>query len=199
LFVLPENLPIALTPFAFLIGEWRGTGIVSYPSSGDADADSFEFEFEQQVSFEPGVGEILTYRAETRSVTGAGLASECGYWTLAKGPHGELGPGLLPATGESMVTVREDLELHRNASGGFDIQALIIQSSGICELYFGEIGAARAELATDAVLRSPTAGEYSAGRRLFGLVSGELLWAWDMAALGQPMGSHASEKLRRVS
>lgn len=197
--MLPENLPIALTPFAFLIGEWRGTGYVSYPNPTDSDAEPFEFEFEQQVTFEPGVGEILTYRAETRGSSGTGLASECGYWTLSKGPLGELGPGLLPATGESMVTVREDLELHRNASGGFDVQALIIQSSGICELYFGEIGSGRAELATDAVLRSPTAGEYAAGRRLFGLVEGELLWAWDMAALGLPMGSHASAKLRRIS
>jgi hypothetical protein len=195
--VLPENLPIALTPFTFLIGEWRGSGIVSYPSS--SDSEPFEFEFEQHVSFAPGVGEILSYRAETTASSGESLASECGYWTLAKGPHGELGPGLLPATAESMVTVREDLELHRNARGGFDIQALIIQSSGICELYFGEIGAGRAELATDAVLRSPTAGEYAAGRRLFGLVEGELMWAWDMAALGLPMKSHASAKLRRVS
>ena len=194
--MLPENLPIALTPFTFLIGEWRGTGFVSYPSA--SDSQPFEFEFEQRVSFTPGVGEILRYQAETMAISGEPLASECGYWTLAKGPHGELGPGLLPATAESMVTVREDLELHRNARGGFDIQALIIQSSGICELYFGEIGAGRAELATDAVLRSPTAGEYAAGRRLFGIVEGELLWAWDMAAMGMQMKSHASAKLRRI-
>jgi len=30
LFVLPEDLPIELTPFAFLVGNWQGTGVISF-------------------------------------------------------------------------------------------------------------------------------------------------------------------------
>ena len=54
------------------------------------------------------------------------------------------------------------------------------------------------EMRTDGVMRSPAAKEYNAGARLFGLVDGQLLWAMDMAAVGQPMQSHASAQLKRV-
>ena len=67
----------------------------------------------------------------------------------------------------------------------------------MAELYFGQIKGARVDIGTDAVLRSPNAKEYSAGQRMFGLVEGALLWAWDMAALGVSMRSHASGRLER--
>ena len=37
------------------------------------------------------------------------------------------------------------------------------------------------------VARTASAKEYCAGHRLYGLVEGELLWAFDMAAVGQPL------------
>jgi hypothetical protein len=103
----------------------------------------------------------------------------------------------LPGDGTPLLTVREDLELWRNSNGGFDIEALIIQPSQVAELYFGQIKGARIDIATDAVLRSPNAKDYAAGQRIFGLVDGALLWAWDMAAHGQPLKSHASARLER--
>ena len=48
------------------------------------------------------------------------------------------------------------------------------------------------------VARTESAKEYSAGHRLYGLVDGELLWAFDMAAMGQPLQSHISAELKRV-
>jgi len=54
------------------------------------------------------------------------------------------------------------------------------------------------DLATDAVLRTASAKEYSAATRMYGLVEGDLLWAWDIAALGQELKTHASARLRRV-
>ena len=44
----------------------------------------------------------------------------------------------------------------------------------------------------------PAAKEYNAGTRMYGLVNGDLLWAMDMAAVGQPMQTHASAQLKRV-
>jgi hypothetical protein len=78
------------------------------------------------------------------------------------------------------------------------MEAIIIQPSGIAELYFGQIKAARIDIATDAVMRSPNAKEYSSGQRVLGLVEGDLLWAWDMSAIGSPLRSHASARLERV-
>ena len=54
------------------------------------------------------------------------------------------------------------------------------------------------ELRTDGVLRSPHAKEYNAASRLYGLVNSNLMWAMDMAAVGQPLQSHLSAELKRV-
>ena len=66
------------------------------------------------------------------------------------------------------------------------------------ELYVGVIDGPRIQMATDAVMRGANAKEYTAASRMYGLVNGELMWAWDMAAAGQQMSSHASARLRKV-
>ena len=196
MFVIPDDLPIELTPFTFLIGQWRGSGIVSYPVG---DNPATETEFFQTVSFRPMANGKLDYESVVQDATGALVASEKGFWMLSRPNNdGDAGPGLLPGSGVPAITVREDLELWRNSAGGFDIEALIIQPSGIAELYFGQIKGARIDLATDAVLRSPNAKEYNSAQRVLGLVDGALLWAWDMAAVGSPLKSHASARLEKI-
>ena len=196
MFVIPDDLPIELTPFTFLLGEWRGSGIVSYPVG---DKPATEIEFFQTVSFRPMANGKLDFESVVQDAEGKLLVSEKGFWMLSRPSNeGDSGPGLLPGTGVPAITVREDLELWRNAAGGFDIEALIIQPSGIAELYFGQIKGARIDIATDAVLRSPNAKEYTAAQRVLGLVEGALLWAWDMAAVGSPLKSHASARLEKI-
>jgi hypothetical protein len=194
LFVIPDDLPIELTPFTFLLGSWRGTGVISYPVS---DEPATEIEFSQTLSFIPR-GSRLEFSSEVTDLAGKPISLERGFWSLSRpASDSDSGPGLLPGDGTPLITAREDLELWRNENGGFDIEALIIQPSHIAELYFGQIKGARVDIATDAVLRSPNAKEYSAGQRIFGLVDGALLWAWDMAALGTSLRSHASARLER--
>lgn len=191
MFVLPDDLPLELTPFAFLVGQWQGTGVVSYGDLGES-------EFQQTVKFSPISNGKLQYESVVKSISGEQISSELGFWMLSRPSNqSDSGPGLLPGNGESAITVREDLELWRNQTGGFDIEALIVQPTGVAELYFGQIKGARIDIATDAVIRSPSAKEYSAGKRMWGLVDGALLWAWDMAALGNPLKSHASARLVR--
>ena len=62
----------------------------------------------------------------------------------------------------------------------------------------GQADGAKVEIYTDAVARTATAKEYTAGHRLYGLVEGKLLWAFDMAAVGQPLQPHLSATLQRV-
>ena len=198
MFVIPDDLPIELTPFTFLIGSWQGSGVVSYPKT---DSDSaIELEFSQLMKFLPLENGKLEFVSTVKAVSGELLAEERGFWSLSRASDiSDPGPGLLPGNGEKTITVREDLELWRNDQGGFDIEALIIQPSGIAELYFGQIKGARVDISTDAVMRSPNSKEYSAGARMFGLVEGALLWAWDMAANGQNLRSHASARLERIN
>lgn len=191
LFVLPDDLPIELSPFAFLLGHWKGSGIVSYEGFGES-------EFLQTIKFDPIANGKVHYESWVTDTSGKPISSENGYWMLSRpSDQSDAGPGLIPGSGESAITVREDLELWRNKVGGFDIEALIIQPTGVAELYFGQIKGARIDIATDAVLRSPNAKEYASGQRVWGLVEGALLWAWDMAALGNPLKSHASARLVR--
>ncbi|HEY7854438.1 MAG TPA: FABP family protein [Aquiluna sp.] len=196
MFVIPDDLPIELTPFTFLVGEWRGSGIVSYPVG---DKPATEIEFFQTLSFRPMSNGKLDFESVVQDANGNLVTSEKGFWALSRPSNdGDAGPGLLPGTSVPAITVREDLELWRNAAGGFDMEALIIQPSGIAELYFGQIKGARIDIATDAVLRSPNAKEYSSAQRVLGLVEGALLWAWDMAAVGSPLKSHASARLEKI-
>jgi len=85
-----------------------------------------------------------------------------------------------------------------NQLRGFDIDVAIIHPDGVSELYLGQVNGPRMDLATDAVVRTAGAKEYSAATRLYGLVEGHLLWAWDIAALGQELRTHASARLAKV-
>ncbi|MDT5411143.1 MAG: hypothetical protein QOG14_3363, partial [Mycobacterium sp.] len=63
----------------------------------------------------------------------------------------------------------------------------------------GRIGLDQIEMSTDLVARTETAKEVTGGHRLYGLVDGDLLYAYDLAAVGQPLGPHLSARLRKVS
>jgi hypothetical protein len=195
LLVVPEGLPLELTPFAFLVGKWSGSGVISYSHNPDK-ADQ---EFTQTVEFSYDNQSVLGYVSKSTLSDGTSLPTEVGFWRLAKTPESaDHGPGLLPGTGDKSITNHEQLETLRNKDGGFDIEVSILHPSGISELYIGQIKGARVDLATDAVLRSQSSKDYRAATRMFGLVEGALLWVWDIAALGNPMASHASARLERA-
>ena len=86
----------------------------------------------------------------------------------------------------------------RPVMGGSEVEVIIAQPGGVVEVYVGQVSPARIELTTDIVARTLTADEHQAGHRLFGLVQGDLLYAYDKAAYGQPMSPHASARLKRV-
>lgn len=90
-----------------------------------------------------------------------------------------------------------------------EVEFLLAHPTGIMESWFGkvtvtgivnaQITGARVELKTDAIVRTSTAKEITAGERLYGLVDGNLGWVYDMAAEGIPMKSHASFHLSKVT
>lgn len=78
------------------------------------------------------------------------------------------------------------------------VELLLSHPMGVVEVWLGTVAGTRIELATDVVARTPSAKEVSAGRRLYGLVGQELMWAYDMAAVGQPLQPHLSARLHRA-
>lgn len=78
------------------------------------------------------------------------------------------------------------------------LELVLAHPTGYAEVWYGEIDGARLRLATDLVARTATAKEYTAGQRMYGLVEGSLMYAYDMAAEGHEMQSHLWGKLERV-
>jgi len=78
------------------------------------------------------------------------------------------------------------------------LEVVLAHSTGITEIYLGAVTGTRIDMATDAVARTSTAKEVTAGRRLYGLIGADLGYAYDMAAVGKPLQPHVSAQLKRV-
>jgi hypothetical protein len=83
------------------------------------------------------------------------------------------------------------------ATGGRALEVVLAHPTGLVEVYVGESAFTKIDLATDVVARTATAKEVTALKRLYGLVDGDLAYAIDMAAVGQPLQAHVSARLRR--
>jgi hypothetical protein len=202
MFDLDAGLPAEIVPLSWLLGVWEGTGVLSY-RIGDDVRDA---EFGMRVAFTHDGTPHVQYTCASWLLDAGGeststtpLYSEIGYWRLSRPlGDGDPGPGMLPGVGEPVFTSAEAVETLRNARGAFDLEVSIVQPGGVLEVYLGEVEGPRIDLATDAVMRTAGAKEYSAATRIYGLVDDHLLWAWDIAALGQDLRTHSSGRLARV-
>lgn len=216
---LPTDLPADLVPLSWLVGVWEGTGVIDYT----VDGRRLQGEFTHRVSFSHDGGPYLNYSATAWFVPGdeaaavesdaegapavadasaaatVPLVAETGFWRLARpADDADAGPALLPPLSTRSARTVDDVEALRAPSGGFPIEVSIAHSDGALELYLGEISGPRIDIATDAIVRGAGGKSYSAATRMYGLVDNHLLWAWDIAALGSELGSHASARLARV-
>jgi hypothetical protein len=181
---LSTDLPTPLIPLAWLIGKWAGAGVIGYPTIEEA-------RFGQEIEFSHDGRPFLSYRSQTWLLDDDGnqtrpLATETGFWRPvatavghADEPEAEEKPGAA-------------------AAAGTELEVLLAHPTGFVEIYIGTVTGPRIDLATDLVARTGTAKEYTAASRLYGLVESDLLWAMDMAAMGQPLQSHASARLKRM-
>ncbi|MGN6502099.1 MAG: FABP family protein [Pseudolysinimonas sp.] len=202
MFDFDAGLPAEIVPLAWLLGVWEGTGVLSYRVGDDVR----EAEFGMRLAFTHDGAPYVQYTCSAWLLDGEGdststtpLYSELGYWRLSRPlGDGDPGPGMLPRTSEAVYTTADAVETLRNARGGFDLEVSIVQPGGVSEVYVGEVNGPRIDLATDAVMRTAGAKDYAAATRLYGLVDEHLLWAWDIAALGQDLRTHSSGRLARV-
>ncbi len=169
---IDPDLPAQLVPLAWLVGRWAGAGVVGYPTMDDV-------RFGQEVEFRHDGRPFLHYRSQAWLLDENGeqvrpLATETGFWR----------PGAAVTTDAG--------------EPGLEVEVLLAHPTGFVEIYVGQVVGPRATLETDVVARTATAKEYNAATRLYGLVEGDLLWAMDMAAVGVPLQSHASARLKRL-
>ncbi|WP_426516101.1 FABP family protein [Diaminobutyricibacter sp. McL0618] len=194
---IPTDLPAELVPLSWLIGVWEGSGVLDY-TAGD---EHVQLEFGQRISFSHDGLPYLNYNSYSWLIdeNRTPLVAETGYWRLSRQLiEGDPGPAMLPGVGARPFTTAQSVEALRNSAGGFDIDVAIVHPDGVTEIYLGQVKGPRIDLATDAVMRTASAKEYAAATRLYGLVDNHLLWAWDIAALGQELASHASGRLAKA-
>jgi len=161
----------AIAPLSFLLGRWEGVGKGDYPTIE-------AFDFIQELTF-THIGKpylIYTSRSwrmvedsEGDAVKGAPLGMEAGFWRPQPDNR---------------------------------VEVLLTHPTGITEIYLGEVSGTQIEMATDAVVRTESAKAVTAGRRLYGLVDSarrpgekDLAYAYDMAAVGQPLQPHLWARL----
>jgi THAP4-like, heme-binding beta-barrel domain len=104
---------------------------------------------------------------------------------------------LLDEEGESVRPLAVETGFFRPQPNN-QLEVLLTHPTGVAEIYYGAVEGAKIELRTDAVVRTASAKEYTAGHRLYGLVEGDLLWTFDMAAVGKPLQSHIWARLQRA-
>jgi hypothetical protein len=163
----------ALEPLAFLLGTWRGVGVGGYPTIES-------FRFGQEIVFGHAGKPVLTYVSRSWVLDDAGNvvragAGESGFWRVDSQGGGA------------------------GADGAVGLEIVLAHASGFAEIWIGTLAFGRIEMSTDVVARTASAKEVTAGHRLYGMVDGDLLYAYDMAAVGQPLGPHLSARLTQAS
>lgn len=189
-FTLPEGLAPEVYPLAWLVGRWHGEGVVGYPGIE-------ETAFTQDVVVDHDGGPYLSYVSTIRLVVVPDDASALADGTAEPDEDGdEAGPVWSTERGYWRVPPERPDGL---GSELFPVELLLADPSGHVAVYVGATGNGRIDLVSDVIARTATGAEVTAGKRLYGLVQGELMWAHDLAAFGESMQSYASARLSRVA
>lgn len=188
-FTIPEDLAPEVYPLAWLVGHWQGDGVVAYPTIPEA-------RIRQDVVVSHDGGPYLSWSSTLRLATDGGDDDGAGTGTGDGDGDGE--SGQVWATESGFWRLPPDRPAGLPADQRV-VELLLTDPAGHLSLYAGTLGNGRIDLASDLLARTPDAAELTAATRMFGLVDGDLLWAWDIAAFGQPLQSYASAHLRRVA
>jgi hypothetical protein len=169
-FSINSDLPPELYPLAWVVGTWKGEGTIGYP-------DIPESAISQEITLAVGGGPYLSYSASTSLVDKEGAVGqiwhqESGYWRVTPGQDRQDPP--------------------------FEVEMFVADPAGVVTVYLGEANGPRIQVGSDAMVRSASAPQMDAATRMYGLVEGDLLWAWDLAAFGHPLGSYMASRLQRV-
>ncbi|CAN5347852.1 MAG: FABP family protein [Nocardioides sp.] len=103
---------------------------------------------------------------------------------------------IIDAAGEKVREAALEAGFLRCREDG-EVEFVLTHSTGIVEVWYGTAEGGKLQLATDAVARTESAKEVAGGTRLYGNVDGALLYAYDMAAMGQPLQPHLWARLQR--
>lgn len=223
-FSFPDGLAPEAYPLAWLVGQWRGEGVIDYPSIPKT-------RFVQDVTFDHDGGPYLRYEstirileaavpdnaaalAETVSPDSGGSPDEGGVDARSAASADADADTEADVAPDAADVVEEPLtETVWSTETGYwripperpeevpedrtPLEVLIVDPAGHATIYVGAMGNGRVDLASDLIARTATGAEVTGSTRMYGLVEGTLMWVWEMAAFGQPLQNYASAQLFR--
>lgn len=186
-FSIPDDLAPEIRPLVWLVGRWQGFGMLSYEG---IEERSIINELTIDHDGGPYLRAVSTiWEASSDGPVSHELPGREGYSLLTRGTQWSTETSYIRAVGQ------KDME---DGLTKLDLEVVTSDPAGHLYLWVGDALGPRVNLSTDAVISAPNASSVTAATRLYGLVQGDLLWAWDLAGFGQPLGSYASARLSRV-
>jgi len=201
-FNIPDGLAPEIYPLAWLVGSWRGYGVLAYPSIPEQP-------IVQEVTFDHDGGPYLRCTStiwtvdparsqsvahETPGLAGADLLAPAEVWS-SESSYWRPAPTQRSATEDAAAAKRSGDG--RPAPPITDIEVLLSQPTGHVAVYLGRAQGPRIDLVSDAMVRTADASEVTAGRRMYGLVAGDLLWHEELAAFGNELQPYTSGRMGR--
>lgn len=209
-FTFPQGLAPELYPLAWLVGDWKGEGIIEYPGIPASG-------FVQNVTFDHDGGPYLRYESSI-------------YLTPNSAPEVPNPMAAFEALDQEQAgeTEPESTEVQQDATGSEDapepifwstetgywriapephpgvpdgqlsLEVLLSDPAGRVSVYLGVAADGKVQLVSDLIARTGTAAEVSASKRMYGNVQGNLMWVQQIAAFGNPMQDYVSATLKRI-
>lgn len=166
-FELPSDLHPDMGPVAWMLGKWHGNGHGVYPTIEP-------FEYRQELIFAQDGRPFFHYMAHS--------------WIIDPQTKEDVRPAAIE-TGF--------LRCKQTGMGVGAVEFVLTHNTGIVEVWAGHAQGGKLDIVTEAVGMTPTAKRVQGGKRLYGNVEGDLLYAYDMAAADQPLTNHLSARLQR--
>lgn len=171
---LPSELPAEILKLSWLLGNWEGSGQISYP--GEADLN-----FVQQIRFENDGSEVIKFNStiwnlNSDSATDEKVLSEVGFWKLNSDENVE-------------VALSQSTQISEIWTGVVEVLQVID----------AKITSARARIVTDLSAAAPSSEGIIKGDRLYALMNGELLWTYDKSTKEVPLRNYLWARLSPIS
>ena len=220
-FSIPDDLAPELYPLAWLVGTWRGYGILTYGQTVPEQAVAQEMTFDHDGG--PYLRQVTTIwtldatRSSDLDFDTPGLegfariapariwSTETAYWRPVgqEEPDGEGGspggPGDSDGSASGAASSNKPGGARPRTAPLTRLELVSADPAGHVAVWEGWIRGPRAQLGTQAVGRTRTAVPLTQMNRMFGLVGGDLMWTQDMAAFGETeLKTYASGRLGRV-
>lgn len=210
-FTFPQGLAQELYPLAWLVGDWKGEGVLEYPGIPTAG-------FVQNVTFDHDGGAYLRYEStiyltpnaqpevpnpmaefEALDRAQAGASNEeVEAQKIVAEVLGDSAPEPIfwsTETGYWRVAPEPHPGVPANQTS---LEVLLSDPAGRVSVYLGVAADGKVQLVSDLIARTGTAAEVSASKRMYGNVNGNLMWVHSLAAFGHPMQDYVSATLTRV-